>query len=211
MRAFSRCVLAIGVLLAVAAPANAVPTLRSEQVFFHCGTGPKVQNVSVAQGVVPTWDTKVPAQSVQDGGGCGQYDNLLSGGMNGNADAKWAGTFTGNLDTLNIQLYRMGDTVGATMPDTLVVTLTIDGEVRYEGDVAANHTVNNSGATHEMSLGFRNVNLKAEEGDGQTQHTIELMVASYNETQSMWVYDTTEVPAGITFNPARLAAGAIRL
>ena len=214
MRAFRRCVLAVGVLLALAVPAGAEPlppTLRTEQVFFHCGDGAKVQNASVAQGFVPTWDTKLPAQSVQEGAGCGQYDNILSGGINNNADALWAGTFTGNLDSFNVQLHRMGDTVGATAPDLLSVTLTIDGVVRYEGDVTGNRVVNNMGVTHEVSFGFRNVNLKSEEGDGVTEHTVQLMVASYNETQSMWVYDTTEVPAGITFNPSKLAAGAIRL
>lgn len=209
-RTLGTAVLIAGVVASLAAPASAQlplpPTLRTEKVYFHCAGATKLQNISLVQSQKPSWNTTAPTQSLQQGAGCLYYDNILSGGINGNADAIWAGTFTGNLDHFNAELHRVGD--GVTIPDTVVVTLTIDGVVRYDGDVAAARTTG-SGNSHVLSFGFKNINLDREPGDGTTEHTIELVVASYNETQSGWVFDASDAAAGLLINPLKPMAGAI--
>jgi hypothetical protein len=48
-----------------------------------------------------------------------------------------------------------------------------------------------------------------EEGDGVKKRTIVLNVAAASEPLMAWVFDTTEVPSGLTFNPAAPAAVAV--
>src|SRR3712207_5001119 len=110
---------------------------------------------------------------------------------------------------MTFELHRLGDTVGATAPDLLSVALTVDGNVLYDGDVTATRELSSTGASHKLTFGFRNIPLASEEGDGVAVHDVHIVVGSYNETQSAWVFDTTEVPAGVTFKPAKLAPGAL--
>ena len=199
------------VLLALAAPAAADhvefhPTLRTEQDFFHCIDPVKVQNLYAAQGQYPGWDTTAPDQSVTDGAGCGFYDNLGAGpfGTPGPPfDAIWQGTFAGNLDKITVELHRLlPDGRGGTLLNTNIpVVLTVDGTILYDGDVPMTFTASATGASERMRFSFTGLGLLTEDGDGTRQRTIRLEVSGYNETQAAWVFDTTEVPAGMTFNP----------
>lgn len=67
---------AVAILVALAAPASAVPTFRSETVYFHCTGSTKVSNANNAasDSTPTTWNTTAPAQSVQQGAGCGAID-----------------------------------------------------------------------------------------------------------------------------------------
>jgi hypothetical protein len=61
--------------------------------------------------------------------------------------------------------------------------------------------------------------LATDDGNGDDEHELLLTIDSgivgaptQNQTQnSIWVWDTTEVPSGITFNPETLAAGSVRI
>ena len=187
MRRSSTAVLGVVLVLALAGPAAADhgdihPVLRNERTWFRCTGATKLQNASVAQGQIPSRTTTAPAQSVQQGAGCGFYDNILAvtnatGTVTG---AVWEGTFTGNLDAL-----------------------TVDGVERYAGDVAAAFTDSSTRASESTTFTFQRLRYLTEDGAGEVERTVRMQVESYNETQSAWVFDTTEVPAGIEFNPAK--------
>ncbi len=202
---------AIALLLAVVAvPAGAQttiePTLRTEQVFFHCDSPNKLANVdAVVNGQSPSWDTTAPSTSFTAGGGCGFYDNLLSGtGPTGQptASAIWSGTFTGNLDTVAVELHRLlGGAGGSVTAPQLVAILTIDGTVVFDGDITPFFTVSDTGASESTTFSFPGLKYVTEDGDGEKERTVTLQIDSYNEAQTAWVFDASEVPAGLTFNP----------
>ncbi len=207
-----RTALAAAALLAVAVPTvpalaqaddPTAPTLRTEQVYFHCIAPVKVQNVYALQGQVPGWDTTAPTGSVTGGAGCGFYDNILSSSAQDRPfDASWAGTFTGNLDRLTLELHRLLPTSGATMPNRLVLEVQVDGVPYYAGDVNVTPAASATGASQVAHVTLDDLRLNKEAGDGTKQREVRVYVASYNESQAAWVFDSTEVPAGIMFNPA---------
>jgi len=179
------------------------PTFRAEQNFFHCVGDTKVQNLSFAQGQVPSWNTTPPPGSVQAGNGCGYWDPLI----NNNAPspvpfyALWRGKSTGNLKNFSVELHRLLPASGATLPNQFVLFVEVDGEERFNGNIVLTPTVSSSNASHKMQFTLQNLGYATEDGDGTQERTITLRLTSFNETQSIWVFDTTEVPAGITFNP----------
>lgn len=184
------------------------PTLRTERTFLKCVDGLKVQNIPALQGSYPTWSPEPPAGSVQDGEGCGQYENLLSNSDPENPfDLVMKGTFTGNLDTINVELHNIYvGTPRATGNFLIAVDLTIDGEqtVATEDPVTINPVPSSTGISEEISFSVTDIGLLTEHGDGTTEREIRLSIAGFNEYQSAWVWDTTEVPAGLTFNPDSL-------
>jgi|GEM_PF-3721323 len=215
MRARLSTLIALFAIAALAVPAGATPlpgepgfepTLRTEQTFFHCASAVKVQNVDAIQGNTPSWDTTAPTTSFTAGGGCGFYDNILSGtAVAGPTNsAIWTGTFDGNLDSIEVELHRLlaGAGGSVTFP-ALVMTLTVDGSVVYDGDVEGFMWLPSStGASESATMTFTDLGYLTEHGDGTQTREITLQVDSYNEAQTAWVFDASEVPAGLTFNPA---------
>lgn len=205
--------LAVALLLAGLAPgASAAPIeKRTERVYFHCTGTNKVQNVEAAE---PSWNTTAPTASVQSGAGCGHYSNLLTLGGTPLDEAAWAGTFTGNLDTMTVELYNIhasSDRAAATMK--LSVLVEIDGHPAFTHPVAtpitAPRTATSTGAADKIVFSLRGIGLAREEGVGTAPHQVRLTIGEYNETQSAWVWDTTEVPAGVTFNPTGALQGRV--
>jgi hypothetical protein len=202
--------LAAAALLTAAAPVAAStapepPTLRTEKVFFHCsgGANNKLQNAEVAQGRTPGWDTKAPTTSFTAGGGCGHYDNILSStAADRPTDASWKGTFTGNLDRLTLELHRLLPAQGATLPNRITLDVQVDGVSEFSGPVNFTPTTSSTGASQSAFVTLDKIGLAKEPGNGVKQREVRVYVASFNETQSAWVFDATEVPAGIEFNPA---------
>jgi hypothetical protein len=215
-------------LAAAAALVLAVPALASEplprttpaeQVFFHCGAS-KVANADYAtSSALPTWDTKRPTQSVQQGGGCGWADNLaFRSPQAGNSvhDGAWKGTFTGNLGSLTAQLHSISAGPGrAMMPQTFNVTLFVDGRSMFGTDAAGNAgrarvtltpVVSSTQASALYEFTITGLPFVTEEGDGKKAREVILNVAASSEPLMAWVFDTTEVPSGISFNPATPAA-----
>lgn len=187
------------------------PTLRTERVYFKCEGDLKVQNVAALQGNYPTWSTEPPAGSVTDGEGCGQYENLLT--VNNNTDNPYdvvfRGTFTGNLDTINVEAHNIYlGTPRAGLPFLLAVRLFIDGTLVYTNSdpIEIMPEPSETGISEKFALSFVGIGLNNEHGDGTIEREIKLHLMSYNEYQSAWVWDTTEVPSGLTFNPETLEA-----
>ena len=211
MRVLLRAAFVAALVLAVAVPAGADhggihPTARTEQTYFHCAGPVKVQNVYAVQGNLPSWDTTAPAQSAQQGAGCGYYENIFSG--NPAVTAAWEGTFTGNLNALTVELHRLLPTQGATTTDVIAI-VTVDGTEVFNGDVTLQPVESDTGASTVSKFSLRNLKYMTEDGDGTTERSIEISIDSYNEQQSAWVWDTTEVPSGITFNPTSFAGSVI--
>jgi hypothetical protein len=209
MRRPALAALSASLVLALTGPAGAtlVPTFRTERTYFHCAGSTKAQNVSYTQGQIPFWDPTPPPGSVQAGYGCGYYDplvnNATAGGQTVAFDAVWEGKFTGNLRDLTIELHRLLPAQGATLPNRLVVVLTVEGTERLNNtNVVITPTASSTNASQSAKITVTGLGYAQEDGDGTTQRTLRLTIRSFNETQSIWVFDTTEVPAGITFNPA---------
>ena len=177
------------------------PTFRTERTYFHCVGTTKVQNVSNLEGKIPSWNTTPPAGSVQAGHGCGYYDNVLNNAT-APTDGVWEGKFAGNLKSLTVELHRLLPAHGATFPNRLRVLLDVDGEnILNHDNVVITPTNSSTNASQMAKITITGLSYATEEGDGTQERTIRLSVRSFNETQSVWVFDTTEVPAGITFNP----------
>lgn len=199
-------------VVALAVPATADhgdihPTARLEQTYFHCAGDVKVQNVSAAQGTLPSWDTNAPTQSVQDGAGCGYYENIFSGGT-GVFTSVWEGTFTGNLNAMTVELHRLLPMSGVST--TLVIGIVeIDGVEVFNGDIRLQPVESASGASNVSKFSLRNLKFMTEDGEGTTERSVRISIDSYNEQQSAWVWDTREVPSGITFNPTSFAGSVI--
>jgi hypothetical protein len=210
-------------LVGSAAGAEAVPpSFRSERVYFHCNGTTKAANVNSAQGVTATWNTTAPAASVTTGAGCGAADptGLAGTGMESMYDAAFKGTFTGNVKSITVEAHML--LAGASQAAGNVgfhARLAIDGT---EVIPAANRLVrlvptrSASGASHMVRFSVTGLQqfTEPEEGDGATERSYTLTLHSYYVDQNPvigWVYDTTEVPAGITFNPAATEAYSINL
>ncbi len=205
---------ALGLLLAVAvmAPAGAThggihPTKRTERVYFKCVDGQKLQNIPRVNGAIPTWNTTAPTQAFAQGG-CGQYENLLTDGANPRNphDAVWEGTFTGNLDNLSVEVHNIF--VGAARtggPFSARVKVFVD-DVLYlnQGPVRLTPVPSSAGPSVKLAFSLTDFQLMTEDGDGTQQRTITLVLGSFTEIQSLWVWGSTDAPSGITFNPETL-------
>lgn len=221
----------MALLVLTAHPASAGPLdpqFRNERTYFHCGAPTKLGNANLmVDGSVPGWNTTPPAGSVQAGNGCGtaDFNAVLIVVADANpTDGVWEGAFTGNLKDLTVQVDCI--CLGTSRADnsaSIGVRLQIDGEP-ITGDGTARHnltvTQQNSGATQRYEFSVTNIGITEPnidiDGDGIGDnpfgvevHEIQLILEGYSPQTNawgMWVYDTTEVPSGITFNPTTLAA-----
>lgn len=197
-------------LATVAVPAGAQetgPTFRTERAYFTCLESNKVQNIPMLNGEIPTWDTTAPG-SAATGNGCGMYENNVNAaGLN--LDVQ--GTFTGNLDSFTVELHNLGQS--QTTPDgtlRMIATLVVDDECFADTGSMAFPVVPGVGPGHKITYTFTGLHFDDELGDGTQEHTIFIQARSSQEdTQSLWVWGASEVPSGITFNPATLEATQI--
>jgi hypothetical protein len=211
----------LGTLLAlglVGAPATAedevfVPNLRTEQVWFHCEGDTKVHD-SVSNGAIG-WDTTAPTQSVTAGAGCGSVDNPVHGNNQVSVqDAHFGGFYDGNLDTMTVELHNIY--VGAARaqgPLTFNIRLAVDGTpILGEAgkDVSVSPVRSATGASEMVKFTIAGIGLT--DALNNLEHDVLMTVTGgapandaavpIRDTASGWVYDSTEVPAGIVFNPA---------
>ena len=210
----SRILTVVGLVIAAALPATATEqpvaaTLRAEREFFTCAEAAKVQNVAMAEGRLPTWSSTPPAQSVTAGGGCGYFENAAgayAGPNRTTLDSEWQGTFAGNVDSLTVELHNIyAGAARATGPFIVRANLFVDGVEVFGADAAdirMTPVPSATRASEKMSFTFTGLQLLTEEGDGSQVRTYKLIIRSVNEEQSGWVWGATEVPAGVTFNPA---------
>jgi hypothetical protein len=189
----------VGLVALVAGPAGAdhtgkPHTLRSEAVYFTCDGDSKAQTLAN-----PSWSTAGPSRSVLDGAGCGAFDTAGATPI-----VTWTGRFTGNLDTADVELHNMLWMGTARQGSTFrfSYTFTADGQTVKQGTVTAPIDAENYGITEGIRFRITGIGLMPEEGNGTTVRTYALSVRAA-DGHNLWVWDTTEVPSGITFNGRR--------
>ncbi|HEV3473901.1 MAG TPA: hypothetical protein VG602_00830 [Actinomycetota bacterium] len=215
------------------------PTFRTERVYFHCVGSTKVQNVNLVTDGPATWNTTAPTQSVQEGAGCGYLEPGAARGGNQQTvyDAPFVGKFTGNLRDLTVELHNLA--LGRVRPPGSLFVIrvrgSIDGTPIFPETAGRSVTiapvVSSTGASEKLLFTIKGIGcarevldaegnvvdvktagLATEDGDGAAEHELILTIDSfYTQQASAWVYDTTEVPAGITFNPPSEEAATVRV
>ena len=226
--------LPLGAVLALglAAPAGAThglphtPTYKAESDYFHCGGSTKVGNASLVESGAASWNTIKPTASVQSGAGCGFADAGPSSGTNQENvyDAVFKGYFTGNLKTLTVNAHVLYTSIGRPSTADMVVgvRMTLDdvpitggsGTATGMKSVTVKPVVSSSGASALLQFSVDVSKLKIvddEDGDGTTERSIGLTLSVPADVLTPFVYDTSETPSGIDFNPATLAAAKIVL
>ncbi|HVM20101.1 MAG TPA: hypothetical protein VM307_09090 [Egibacteraceae bacterium] len=164
----------------------------------------------------PSWDDQEPTASVQQGAGGGAAANAaayLDPTTSEQLGLVAEGTFSGCLDTVLLDLYaflptnRTGTSGSlAESPFNGIVNLTVDGEQLVTAQEIEANTVPNPGGLATYHLRFAITDLHAallDWGlDPAADHTLRLNVAGryVNTSNAVFVFDTTEVPASLTFN-----------
>ncbi|MDQ3991385.1 MAG: hypothetical protein M3245_03630 [Actinomycetota bacterium] len=222
---------AVVAIVMAAGPASALhgptgedftPNDRLERVYFHCEGATKLHN-TVTDASIP-WSTAAPTQSVQAGAGCGSMDNGLWGNNQVSIqDSHFQGSFAGNIDRITVEAHNIYlGPARSNGPFTVNVRLLIDGEPKL-GAAGKNVTLtpvrSSTGASEMLRFTITGLNLMDEAND--MEHDVLLTLAGgafvvngqlwpVHDTQSVWVYDTTEVPSGLTFNPETTEAATIQ-
>ena len=163
-------------------------------------------------GDFPSWDTTQPTVSVQSGAGAG-YLSLAAFSQNvnrydGRAATTFRGSFTGHLDNMALTLYLFSPARQIDPTQAVSLRLTIDGVTAYQtGAEADRPPLSPAGdAVLQTQFAFDNIHKKMEAlgitGAPDTEHTIELVISQWFTVNdnAIYVYDTSEVPAGIVFN-----------
>ncbi len=204
------------------------PGLATERVYAHCGDTQKVSNV---EGGTPFGsDTTEPAASFSAGGGCGTADVVLSPVENEAGEyLEFTAAHTGNLDSLTLELHmidagivRVSETAptgdvpnpGDPVPgiafseiyaDTQVFITAADGETirGFTGEARFPSERSATGISTRLRMTVTGIGLLGDDHTGEHTITVRVKTADYyNGDSGAWVLDATEVPTGITFNPA---------
>lgn len=197
--------------------------LRTEEAFLLCTGDTKVQDVEDLDGNVATWGPDAPTASVTEGAGCGSTDTPFMQQAEGNLyDATWRGEYVGALDSLTLHLHNIY--VGpARLDDSfqLKVRLFVNGKTPFGGEDGADVTVtpvrSATGASELVEVTFEGIGLTTKADETKKQRigivvhggTPQVTGPTVTDTMSAWVWGTTEVPAGLTFNPEEPAAAVI--
>lgn len=188
------------------------PEFATINTYFHCvgDDTNKLQNLDYPA----PFDEVAPTRSVQDGAGCGLVDpgfliNTQSSG--GPADASFSGAVQGNLRDLTVELHYLGNSPEPAVLGTVTVDvwLVIDGITILDpaaDTLELTPVASSTGASHKVEFSVTDLPFDTEDGVGDDWHSVQLTVrGGYADSLYGWVWDTTEVPSGITFNPETLA------
>lgn len=187
-----------------------------EQVWIHEGET-KVGNLTQHGDQPPApWDTEPPTDSVAAGAGAGalsglgSFESLVADAPQ---SATFAGGFDGCLDTILVELYAFQPTnrTGSSgsleeAPHNFGAELVIDGRTIALGGPKEAATVPNPDGQATYRLRFALTGVRAAmERRGLTldgAHDLQLTMTAWfvNTNNVVYVWDTTEVPAGLTFN-----------
>ena len=226
-------------VLALAAPASAqttepyVPNTPLTSVYLSCEGGQTKEWFvnSLLFGQYATWAETAPA-SVTTGAGCGFFEDVNFSGTRPRTpyDFTFSGTYTGNLDALNVTLHMIG-VGGITLNDQIPfdVRMTIDGISMFgiEENAAVNGTISTSPATETISVpvqatgatgavaalpfSVRGIDLLLEGDD--VEHTIEFTVAPAFDltlTEGEFVWGASEAPSGVVVNPEAAGTAVLK-
>lgn len=199
-----------------------------EATWFH-RNGARINEYGEGGNSVPTWSTEEPTGSFQGGEGAMQLGfpaSVVSGTAgedHANSGAVFEGTYEGPIDVMDVTIHAFYSGYLSTgnpteRADFSVSTgLIIDGEpVLIPGaylmeDVTTKET--GTPGLYEIRFAVTGIAEFMQDYDMALdgQHDIHLEIApNYVNTQpvSFFVYDTTEVPGGIVFNPLELSEDA---
>lgn len=216
-----------------AAAEDLPPEAVSLNTYFHCVGDVKVLNALTVQ-EPPSWDENAPAKSVQEGAGCGFADPGSRTGTNQENvyDAVFKGFHAGNLDAMTVRLHDMGVGPARTGAEqTLGVRVSVDGASMFgtylpaaspldavlgaptlvpaTKEVKVKPVASATGASQVVEFTITGLGFMEQPGAGDLEREVLVTVNSLSEQASAWVMDTTEVPSGITFNPATPAAASV--
>ena len=184
------------------------PTFRLETDHFQCLANNRIQNVGRNNGEVPTWGQAAPTQTLAAGGGCVQYENLLTntGTYTSPWDLAFEGTFSGNLKQITFELYLANGPAASVAEGLANANLLIDGEVVHTATQTA-FTPAASGDIKKIVFSYTKLDkyFADQDGDGDTERTILLSWSSFNEQQNLFLWGATDAPGKVIFNPATVA------
>jgi hypothetical protein len=174
---------------------------QMQRVYFQCGQS-KVSNTT---GQPTSWAAAPPAESISAGSGCGFADVMGVSSTTGGLDlgaARFAGSFNGNLGSLNVRLDTVS--VGAAQAGQqaqLDVTLKVDGRDPFGGPrrIAVQPILAISGRFHSYFFSIMGLPYMSTIED--RSHSVELTAEIVDQPAVDWVYGAREVPSGIDFNP----------
>ena len=199
-------------------PVTGQPKFSTQQTYIHQAATKAGNLAATGQTGFPSWNTTAPSQSVQQGAGAGYlgfFALAFAGQDDSTLGATFIGNFSGCLDTMLVTLYailptnRTG-TAGdlSESPLNVYTNLRIDGTTIVAPTEIETKTIANTGgqATYRVRYAFSGLNaaLLANNLDPLANHSIRLNATPRfaNTSNAIFVYDTTEVPAGILFNGA---------
>jgi hypothetical protein len=190
------------------------PAFCSEDVWFHRAETLAGNLAAAGAQAYPTWSTEAPAASVQDGAGAGfltvgpPRQMAPDPGTDPYAGATFEGTYTGNIDNLVVELFMFapataasdsGNFVGSielAIDDTLVLWPTqVDVPLEEGGDAVMKTRFAITDLHEAMAL-------EGLETGEDVEHTLRFFFSGYGLASgtAIVVFDTTEVPSGMTFN-----------
>jgi hypothetical protein len=202
--------LAAVMVMTFGAPASAThggphPTFKNQTEYFQCLAGNRVQNVPRNSGAVPTWGPTAPTAALAAGGGCVQYENLLTntGSFTSPWDLAFEGTYTGNLKQLTFEIYLANGPSASIGEGTANATLLIDGEAVHTA-TQTTFTPEAAGDIKKIVFSYTKLDKRfgLEDGDGTTERQIGISWGSFNEQQNLFAWGATDAPSKIVFNPA---------
>lgn len=160
-----------------------------------------------------------PEASVQAGAGCGHLAEPVAdpGQLPTEEELRVSGEFTGNLASIRAELHLLGPGTGQLGESVSVpLILVVDGAEVFRGNATGDTVVSDTNASVAVIVDLP-VGLATEAGAGDTTRDVEL-IAGYPNVDACdspggvgsgclpagaytFVWGTTEVPSGITFNP----------
>lgn len=190
-------------------------TACRQDVWFH-GAGVPADNLDNAQGTFAEWDTTPPAASVTAGAGNGLLANSTTHQFGTPFDERVsfvaAGSFDGAIEALIVELYLFTPGTNVDDPENPVVRgdFSVNAQLLVEGTPVQTLddrvvTLEPAGeAVQRITFAFEGLSDTIELiGELDTAHDVEVRVhgTTIVSDTAIFVYDTTEVPAGMVFNP----------
>jgi len=208
----------------VARSAEEPPVFRQEQVWFHAATTPAGNLDYIVDEIEPsladpvTWDTTPPSAGpggVMAANNYSVFLDFVEPGWRERNTFTARGTFTGDIDTLAVDVYYAGP-FASLCGMSLAFDLRIDGAeiLRMEQSApSAGLYQEAAGRFWRVRFMFTRIFEMAQmwgvERGPQVEHEVYLNLANFYACQeAVWVYDRPEAPAAMTFNldPASPAA-----
>lgn len=186
-----------------------------QRVYFHCDDDAvKVNNANLA---AAGWDTTPPDRSVTEGAGCGQLDTTITGTADHNPlyDAPFAGWFeheeTANVESLTVHAHNIDVGTARLAPESFAMRahVVVNGQTVLDRETVIRPVPveSETGISREIEFTVTGID---QYDLGQFSTAKVTLYAHFVDTNhNGWVWDTTEVPSGITFNPTEAAAFTI--